>query len=289
MMDDKLALLRAACPGLNIESARLHNSEGQFSDILFVNDDLIFRFPRYAGGVPAFLREIELLTQLQGRLPLPIPNPIYTSRGTDEPGQVFMGYKRLPGQPLWRTTLAGIADETTLEGLARQLAGFLHALHGLDPSTLGILFPHQEALEAQKILYAEIQAHLIGLMRPAARDLVTAHFETYFASPQLHLYTPCLCHGDFGGSNILYDPARRQVSAIIDFGFAGLGDPAHDLAAVSTFGEAFFARFCRDYPATDAMLARAQFYRGTYALVEALHGLKNANPEAFESGMEAYR
>jgi aminoglycoside 2''-phosphotransferase len=36
------------------------------------------------------------------------------------------------------------------------------------------------------------------------------------------------------------------------------------------------------------MLARARFYRGTFALEEALHGFKNNDREAFESGMEQY-
>ncbi len=266
-----LEAIRSAYPGLDIRTTRLHNGEGQFSHVLFVNDDLVFRFPRYAEGVPGFLRETELLSKLQGRLPLPIPNPIYTSQGATEPGRVFMGYKMLPGQPLWRTKLDEIMDETTLEGFASQLAGFLRALHGLNPSTLGLSLPQEDVLAAPKALYVEICAHLFGLMRPEARDAVAAHFENYFNTPELHIYTPTLYHGDFGGSNILHNPARMEISGIIDFGFAGLGDPAFDLAAVSTYGEAFFARICRYYPADESMLARAKFYRGTFALQEALH------------------
>jgi aminoglycoside 2''-phosphotransferase len=179
-------------------------------------------------------------------------------------------------------------DEATLEGFARQLAGFLHALHRLDPAALELVLPPEDALAAQKQLYAEIRTHLFSLMRPAARASVTEHFENYFAAPELHQYPLSLHHGDFGGSNILYEPARMEISGIIDFGFAGLGDPAFDLASVSTYGEAFFARICRYYPADESMLARARFYRGTFALQEALHGFKNHDQEAFESGLESY-
>jgi len=79
-------------PGIDICSARQLTHDGEFNDILIVNDDLVFRFPRYAENIPGFLREIQLLAKLQGRLPLPIPNPIYTSGTTTELGNVFMGY-----------------------------------------------------------------------------------------------------------------------------------------------------------------------------------------------------
>jgi aminoglycoside 2''-phosphotransferase len=125
-------------------------------------------------------------------------------------------------------------------------------------------------------------------MRSNARNEVSAHFEAFIANPKLHAFAPALRHGDFGSCNILHDPRNEQITGIIDFGFAGLGDPAVDLASVSTYGERFFQRFLQYYRASDAVLARARFYRGTYALQEALHGFKNDDRAAFESGMEAY-
>lgn len=76
---------------------------------------------------------------------------------------------------------------------------------------------------------------------------------------------------------------------MIDFGFAGVGDPALDIAAVLTFGESFFGRFYQVYPEITAMLERARFYRGLYALEEALYGLEHDDREAFESGIAVYR
>ena len=123
-------------------------------------------------------------------------------------------------------------------------------------------------------------------MRPDARDSVRNHFESYFNNASLHQYEPCIIHGDFGGSNILFDAAR--ITGIIDFSFAGCGDPASDLAAVSTFGDSFFARICKYYSPSRSMLERSKFYRGTFALYEALHGFRNNDKEAFYSGMEQY-
>ncbi len=44
-------------------------------------------------------------------------------------------------------------------------------------------------------------------------------------------------HGDFGPTNILWDQAAGRVSGITDFGWASVGDPAADLAAlIGLFG-----------------------------------------------------
>jgi aminoglycoside 2''-phosphotransferase len=125
-------------------------------------------------------------------------------------------------------------------------------------------------------------------MRLDACDWVENHFEEYLNTPHLHTYHLSLQHGDFGGSNILYDQESQMISGIIDFGFAGLGDPALDIAAVSTYGEAFLARFYSTYPEIGSMLERANFYKGTYALYEALHGIKNGDEEAFKAGIAEY-
>ena len=281
-----LQAIQEAFPNLDICSARLHTGEGQFNDILFINDDLIFRFPRYEESIDGFLREIEILHRLQGHLSLPIPELIYMSSGTNLVASVFMGYRLLPGKPLFRATLNTIANETTLEALARHLGHFLHGLHHLSTAALGLDLPVHDALAESRKFYSDIREHLFPLMRRDACHSVTEHFEKYFDDASLQKYEPALIHGDFGGSNILFD--RDRITGIIDFGFAGLDDPARDIAAVSTYGEAFFARICQYYPDIDSLRKRAKFYRGTFALDEALHGFRNHDKEAFASGMEEY-
>ena len=106
-----LQAIRAEYPVLDIHAARLHTGEGQFNDIIFINEDLIFRFPRYEESIKDFLREIEVLEKLQGHLTLPIPDPMYASSETRSVGSVFMGYKLLKGEPLFRHVLHTIKEE----------------------------------------------------------------------------------------------------------------------------------------------------------------------------------
>ena len=288
-MDRNPAYLRAikeACPNLDVSSARLHATEGQFNDILFINDDLIFRFPRYEESIHNFLREIELLQNLQGHLSLPIPDPIYFSPGTRSVGTVFMGYTMLAGKPMFREVLNAITERSTLDTFARQLANFLHGLHTLSPAALGLDMPVKDQFAEYKIFFSNIQECLFTFMRPDARNSIADHFERYFNDTSLHGFEPAIIHGDFGGSNILFD--ENRITGIIDFGFSALSDPARDIASVSTFGDSFFGRICGYYPDIESLLGRAKFYRGTYALYEALHGFRNNDRKAFESGMEQY-
>ena len=288
-MDKKtvyLLTIKEIYPELDVVSVRLHTTEGQFNDILFVNDDLIFRFPRYEKSVQNFLLEIELLQKLQGYVNLPIPNPIYICTGTKDVGKVFMGYKMLVGKPLFRNVLSRITDHSILETFAQQLADFLHGLHTLSPTILGLDLLHQDQLTEYNTFFSDVKEHLFTFMRPGSRDSINEHFEGYFDNPNLHEYTPSIIHGDFGGSNILFE--ENKITGIIDFGFAGLSDPARDIASVSTFGDPFFEQICMHYPNVESLLERANFYRGTYALYEALHGFNNKDEEAFKNGMEQY-
>ncbi len=285
---ERLQAIHAAYPDLSVQNTRLHNKDGQYNDILIVNEEIIFRFPRYPEGIENIRNEVRILERIQGYTTLPIPNPAYTCIDTQTIGKAFMGYEMIPGEPLWRETLHSIEDDEVLQRLATQLAVFLKELHSIPIEVLGTDLPINDSQKEWRKLYTEFREHLFPFMRPDACDEVIKHFETYLNEPGLQAYKPSLRHGDFGTGNILYDWKNQAISGIIDFGFAGLGDPALDIAAAMSYGESFFARYSMTYPNIESMLGRAHFYRGTYALYEALHGIKHGDEEAFKSGIAAY-
>lgn len=273
-------------PDLPITSAHFPSQAGQYNDIVIVNGALVFRFPRHEVGRQTIENEVKILTHIQGQTTLPVPNPRFVNL-TAPLGSCFMGYGLLPGRALQRDTLAAITDEQVLQRLASQLAEFLIELHGIPAGSLTL--PFQETVDEFVRFFAEVQTHLYPFMRPDARVTVTQHFEDYLNAPDLQQFRPVIRHGDFGTGNILYDPHTMAISGIIDFGFAGLGDPAIDVAAASTLGQPFFSHFRPLYPNIEPLLARARFYRGTYALYEALHGFKNNDQTAFNAGMALYK
>ena len=98
-----------------------------------------------------------------------------------------------------------------------------------------------------------------------------------------------LKHGDFGTTNILYDPEKQELCGVIDFGGAALGDPAYDFAGLlSSYGEDFLNTCAKTYPEVEQFLPRARFYQGTFALLEALFGAEHDDRRAFTAGMAHY-
>jgi aminoglycoside 2''-phosphotransferase len=247
-----------AYPDLTIDNARLHNTDGQFNNLLIINEDLIFRFPRYVEGIKTLQNEVRILLQIQGRLPFPVPHPIFTRFDESTPAQNFIGYRMLPGTPLWRETLKQMAD-APIWSLAEQLAHFLIALHSIPVEDLGSGLHIHDRLEEWIDLYEEFRRNLYPLMRPDACDAMSRHFETYLNDASLHTFQPALRHGDFGAGNLLFDPESHTLCGVIDFGFAGIGDPAIDIAAVSTLEPRLFTHFQKIYPDVVPLLRRAAF------------------------------
>jgi aminoglycoside 2''-phosphotransferase len=214
--------------------------------------------------------------------------PTFTNLQGEELGEVFMGYPLLPGEPLWRPAIFAEKDPRVLDMWAEQLAGFLKELHALPAREFAGDQLTAESVREWAEMYGEVRRDLFLLMRTDARQEVADHFERYLSDPALHNFQTVPRHGDFGSGNILYDPHTKRITGIIDFGYAAVGDPAMDIAAASTLGEALFGRFGKTYSGMEAMMPRVRFYKGTYALFEALHGFRSGDREAFESGMAQY-
>jgi aminoglycoside 2''-phosphotransferase len=291
-MSDKKSLylqrIRQRYPDLPVEKIEYLEDAGQFNDVLVLNDEIIFRFPRTQRVAEGLLVEKAILSRIQMAVPLPVPRPAFSSAGEHAVGQVFVGYYRIPGEPLLVETVAA-APLRQRRRLTQQLGGFLKALHDFPPEYIGIDLPEYDSLAYWAQMYAEIQERLFPLMRPDARGQVTLLFEKALSQPDRLAFEPRLRHGDLGPGNILYEPETGKISGIIDFSEAGLGDPAVDLAALSLYGAEFLEDLFAIYPELIGMAERARFYRSTFALQEALAGARDSDPLALERGLNSYR
>ncbi len=288
-LHDCLALLAQHLPALPLERARLIEGLGQFNLVLCLDERWILRFPNSAAAADDLARELEILPQLDGPLPLPIPKPRFSAREPKSGQLLFMGYAMLPGAPLLRERYLSLRGDTpTVEQIAIDLAGFLRVLHATPPDDMALPPLVESPREAWARYFAAIRARLYPYMRADARLATSHNFEQALADDNLWRGEPCLVHGDFGTGNILLQAGR--ISGIIDWGFCGLGDPAQDLGALlASYGEAFVARVCRHYPALGSGLARARFYRRQYALLQALYALRDGDHAEFADGLAAYR
>jgi aminoglycoside 2''-phosphotransferase len=281
--------IREVYPTIEIDKAE-RNRFGQNNDVIIINDCFVFRFPKYIEGINNLKNEVILLNSISKAITTPIPVPVFLSLNEQQAGKAFAGYKILSGNPMWKNELRAV-NQNGLGTVAYQLVSFLKQMHTFPLDTL-----HSDIKEEFKEPGAEIESLYIKLidkvypyMSSESKGSVSHRFETFIENEKTKSTIPTLIHGDFGASNILWDAATNKVTGIIDFGGTRLGDPAYDFAGLlSSYGENFFKLCINMYPDGNKISDRVKFYKSTFALQEALHGIENDDEQAFKNGISAY-
>lgn len=188
------------------------------------------RLPSALGYAQQVEKEQRWLPRLAPRLPLPIPTPI--ARGGPAEGYPWPWsvYRWLEGRPATTERVADLCDH------ARSLAFFLRALSRVDATAGPLPGAHNFQRGGPPGFYDQDVRRAIAVLGDTIDvDAVTAVWDAALAtrwnSP------PVWFHGDVSAGNLLVENGR--LSAVIDFGTSGIGDPACDLAITWTqfFGE----------------------------------------------------
>ena len=266
--------IRELCPDITIESISL-NREGLLNDVVIVNSELVFRFAKSGFGFKDPLAEARVLHFLRNYITLQIPEPFLES-------QELLAYRLIPGETLRRDMLMKLA-ETDQQAIANQLAQFFRELHGIllsDASAHEI--PMADALmkyEGWLNVYGRIKEKVFPLLLPHLREWATDHFESYLSDKRNFEYELKVVDTDISPYHILFDKQQKRISGIIDFGCAGLGDPAIDLGVIIyNYGESFLDRLYSVYPEAESYLKRARFYAGAHEVRWLLTGIERNDP-----------
>jgi aminoglycoside 2''-phosphotransferase len=258
------------CPELVVQSVRL-NTDGLLNDVVIVNDELVFRCAKRGFGYKDPQEEAKLLHFLKQYLTLPIPSPFYASSDA-------LAYRLIPGVTLRRDVLLRLPEDDQ-QAVADQLAQFLKELHGVpmnEASDFNI--PMADALmkyEGWVKAYQRIREKVFPLLLPHVRDWATGHFESHLADKSNFDYELKMVDTDIPPYHIMFDKDRNRVTGIIDFGCAGLGDPAIDVGVIIyNYGESVVNRFYKVYPEVETYLQRARFYAGAHELRWLLTGIE---------------
>lgn len=198
---------------------RLVDPAGSDHVIHRLGDELAVRLPRHCGAIDQARREFEWLPRLAPGLPLRIPAPVAV-------GQPGLGYPWEWSVSRWLDGEVATADAL---GESREtavtLAHFLTALQELPaPGSrkLTLLRRDRPLVERDEQTRAAIAA-LADVFDAAA---LTRLWDEAVRAPGWRR-PPVWFHGDFHTGNLLVSGGR--VSAVIDFGGLGVGDPACDL------------------------------------------------------------
>ncbi len=232
------ALASAAVPGLDPVSARsVTAAPGAEFDVAFVVDDRdrhwVVRAPRTAAAGARADSAAALLALLARRLPFQVPLPTGFAPVTQGRAAV---YPYLPGRPLHLPALPAGA------GLAADVGRAVAAVHNLPRGLFdeaGMPSYEADAWRARR---------LSELDRAAATGHVPtgllARWEEALDDVSLWRFAPTPVHGDLAGHHLLAlfesdeDATTGQVSGIVGWEDARVGDPADDLAAIADFAPA---------------------------------------------------
>lgn len=245
-------------------------SAGTDNALYRLGDNLAVRLPRIHWATGQVQKEHELLPKLAPLLPLAIPVP----EAMGEPGEGYPWqwsvYRWLDGE---NATLERLADASQA---AIDLAGFVAALQRVD--TAGGPLPGQynsrrgvPLIERDSLTRAAI-ASLRGLIDT---DAATSAWEAALEAP-VWPNPPVWIHGDLQSGNLLAKDGK--LTAVIDFGCLGVGDPACDTIVAWNFFEAEARHAFRDTLQVDeATWARGRGWALSTALI-ALPYYRTSNP-----------
>src|SRR5687768_6146411 len=266
--------IRELYPDLVVQNVRL-NHDGLLNDVVVVNGELVFRFAKTGFGTKDLIEEANVLRLLRKYLTLPIPTPFYESHEV-------MAYRLIPGECLRRDILMRLAEEDQ-QAIADQLAQFLKELHGVPLTEISNhKIPMADSLmkyEGWVKVYQRIREKVFPLLLPHLREWMTEHFESHLAEKTNFEYEFRMIDSDIPPYHILFDKQQKRINGIIDFGCAGLGDPAIDFGVILyNYGESFLDRFYHVYPEAEVYLMRARFYAGALEARWLLTGIERNNP-----------
>jgi len=231
-----------------------------------LGEHMSLRLPSSQAYVEQVDKEHRWLPILASQLPLPIPEPL--AKGTPGCGfpRPWSVYRWIDGQT------AAVGKVTDLPEFAADLADFLAALYKVDPAGGPLPGSHNFFRGGPPSYYqAETRAALAALHGHINTDLAAEVWEAALAAPWTG--PPVWFHGDAQPGNLLIDSSGR-LSAVIDFGTSGIGDPACDTTIAWTFLSGGSQRvFKQRLPADEATWTRGRGWAIWKAMIVLVHEL----------------
>ena len=195
-------------------------SAGTDNALYRLGDDMAVRLPRIDWAIGQVEKEHTWMPRLAPFLPLAVPVPLVKGQpGEGYPWQWSI-YRWHKGQ---NVTLAGIADPTQA---AIALAEFIIALQEIDTTGGPSAADHQLRGAPLTMRDTNTRKAIAALQGLIDVDAATAVWEAALQAPDWDR-PPVWFHGDLLPGNLLFEHGR--LSAVIDFGGLGVGDPACDL------------------------------------------------------------
>ncbi len=191
-----------------------------------LGDQYSVRLPSAPGYAAAVAKEQAWLPVIARTVPLPVPEVVAAGESDDTFPHRWSIYRWLPGET---ATDARVADRSAF---AETLAGFLRALQTVDTEGAPRAGAHSFFRGANPAHYDDETREAVSRLGSAIDgDRALALWSQGLAAEWTG--GPVWFHGDVSSGNLLV--VDGALSAVVDFGTSGVGDPACDLYIAWTY------------------------------------------------------
>jgi aminoglycoside phosphotransferase (APT) family kinase protein len=236
-----------------------------------LGDDMVVRLPRVRRAAATLDKEIRWLPRLAPLLPLAIPTTLAVGEPADGYPFLWSVYSWLEGAT---ATVDRIADQRQA---AIDLAQFVAALQRVDPADGPPPGQHNSFRGVRLATRDEsTRTAIASLGGRIDVNAVTAAWEAALHAPEWS-GAPVWIHGDLDSRNVLVEQGR--LSAVIDFGCVGVGDPACDvMVAWKLLSEDTHDVFRAELSVDEATWARGRGWALSQALIALAYYTLETNP-----------
>ncbi|NLM09579.1 MAG: phosphotransferase [Clostridiaceae bacterium] len=252
-----IELIKSKFPQLDLSKIEFNKTDGSYSDIAIVNNEVVFKFTKYDWSAVFLRNETEVTGFIRKFITLPLP----------ESELIYPNVSRrnfIKGSPLYRSILLKL-DFHTQDAIARQIATFLKELHtipvkkaqhaGIGDSQMNRT--REDWLAELDTMQRKISPYCTDYVKEYLRQIIQPATD----NEEFFTFQPVIIHGELTPNHILFDKPSRKISGIIGFANAGFGDPAFDFGMLlDHLGENFLMRMHKYYPISPENLDRARFY-----------------------------
>jgi aminoglycoside 2''-phosphotransferase len=274
MFQPDWSAIASEVPELTIQSAT-PIGEGWTAVAYRVNDELVFKFPKRPAEWEEMDREIAFLAYARPYLRLPVVEHLHRVRDSAAAPNGYVVYRHLPGRAVQPDNLSRRARAA----LAEVLAGFLRALHDMQPGPVASILPrddeHAVARQYWEDAEGKIAPQLSGAERLRLSDLFAGHLDDArnLAGPS------CILHADLSVDHVLC--VDQAVTGVLDWGDVCLGDPDYDFGYLyEDLGEAFVRDMALHYGHADPerLVRKARYFTVVDQIGTIVHGADRALP-----------